>query len=109
MAVTAATAATVRAREGGRCQLCTLGEYEEGRGRLVLHHTTPKGIGGTGQADRDTPERLALLHDTCHREVHAHPREARALGLLESRLGQVRPSALIQREPAGPTTERSTV
>ncbi|HEV8652828.1 MAG TPA: hypothetical protein VG276_26435 [Actinomycetes bacterium] len=101
MAVTAATAATVRAREGNRCQLCTLGEYEEGRGRLVLHHKQAKSAGGTADPTRDLPGNLVLLHDRqCHPWVHAHPREARALGLLASRLGTVRPSALIQRGPA---------
>jgi len=61
----------------------------------VLHHVKTKGPGGTSDPDRDAPRNLALLHDECHRWAHDHPREARALGLLESRLGQVRPSALI--------------
>jgi hypothetical protein len=94
MAVTAATAKTVRDREHNRCQLCLLHEYEPDRGsgwRLVLHHVKPKGPGGTSDPDRDSPGNLALLHDECHRWTHANPREARALGLLESRNGHVRP------------------
>jgi len=101
MAVTAATAKTVRDREHHRCQLCMLGEYEVGPGpewRLVLHHVKPRGPGGTSDPDADTPGNLALLHHGCHQWAHANPREARALGLLESRLGQVRPSALIARQ-----------
>ena len=103
MTVTAETAKTIRSREHNRCQLCLTGEYEVGPGpewRLVFHHVKAKGPGGTSDPDRDSPGNLALLHDGCHRWTHANPREARALGLLESRLGQVRPSALIQRRPA---------
>lgn len=96
MAVTEATAKAVRKRDRV-CRLCEREEYAPGRGRYVIHHVTPKGLGGTDAADRDHPDRLALLHDACHKEVHANPREARALGLIESRLGQVRPSALIAR------------
>lgn len=107
MAVSAATATTVRAREHDRCQLCLLGEYEVGPGpewRLVFHHVAPRGLGGVGdkllREEADTPDQLALLHDQCHRFIHANPREARALGLIQSRLGQVSPSALIARRPA---------
>ena len=106
MAVTAVTAATVRAREHHRCQLCMLGEYEVGpepAWRLVFHHIAPRGLGGVGdrllREEADSPDELALLHDQCHRWLHDNPRRARALGLLESRLGQVRPSALIARRP----------
>lgn len=107
MPVTAATAAAVRKREHDRCQVCLLGEYEIGpepAWRMVFHHTAPRGLGGVGdkllREEADTPDQLALLHDVCHRFVHSHPREARALGLLKSRLGMVRPSALIARRPA---------
>jgi hypothetical protein len=101
MTVTAATAKVVRDREHGRCQLCLLGEFEAGMGRFALHHVAPKGPGGTSDPTKDLPSNLALLHDRlCHPWVHAHPREARALGLLASRLGKVRPSALIARRPA---------
>ena len=102
MAITEAAAKAVRQREGNRCQLCLLGEFEPTRGfgwRMVLHHVKPKGPGGTSDPQRDAAENLALLHDECHREVHAHPKQARAMGLLGSRLGKVRPSALLQREP----------
>jgi hypothetical protein len=112
MAITAATAKTVRERDRV-CRLCGLGEFEPTRGfgwRMVLHHVLPKGLGGTAVVDRDHPDKLVLLHDECHREVHANPREARALGLIQSRLGQVRPSALIgpgsadRKEATTPTT-----
>jgi hypothetical protein len=99
MAVTAATAKAVRKRDRV-CRLCEGAEFDQGRGRYVVHHVTPKGLGGTDAADRDHPDKLALLHDACHREVHANPRQAREAGLLESRLGTVRPSALLQRGPA---------
>jgi hypothetical protein len=99
MAVTAATAKTVRDRELDRCQLCGGREWEDANG-FDLHHLRPKSMGGTADPQRDAPERLALLHAECHKEVHANPREARALGLIESRLGKVRPSALLQRGPA---------
>lgn len=103
MAVSTATAKTVRDREHDRCQLCMLGEYEVGSGpewRLVLHHVKLKGIGGTSDPDRDAPCNLALLHAGCHDFCHANPRQARALGLIESRLGKVSPSGLIARRPA---------
>lgn len=97
MAITEATAKAVREREGNRCQLCNLHEFEQGWGKFELHHTRPKRMGGTTEADRDHPDRLALLHQECHSEVHANPRQAREVGLLESRLGTIRPSALIRR------------
>jgi hypothetical protein len=107
MTVTAATAKTVRDREHDRCQLCLLGEFEIGpepSWRLVLHHIAPRGLGGVGdkllREEADEPSELALLHDSCHRWVHDNPRQARALGLIRSRLGQVSPSALITRRPA---------
>lgn len=107
MAVTAATAKAVRAREHNRCQLCLLGEYEVGsepQWRMVFHHIAPRGLGGVGdkllREEADTPDQLALLHDGCHRWVHDNPRQGRALGLLASRLGKVSPSGLIARRPA---------
>lgn len=101
MAITAVTVTAVREREGNRCQLCTLEEYDQGLGRFALHHVVAKGPGGTSDPTKDLPSNLALLHDrVCHPWVHAHPREARAMGLLGSRLGKVRPSALLQRGPA---------
>jgi len=100
MAVTEATVKAVRDREQGRCQLCNFHEHEQGRGPFELHHTRPKRMGGTSEPDRDHPDRLALLHGGCHKAVHDNPRQAREAGLLESRLGQIRPSALLQRGPA---------
>ena len=99
MAITEAVVRAVRMRDMV-CRLCNREEFAEGRGRFVLHHVTPKGLDGTAATDRDHPDKLALLHDQCHKEVHANPREARALGLMQSRLGKVRPSALLQRGPA---------
>jgi hypothetical protein len=105
MAVTEATAKAVRDRELGRCQLCNFHEHDpewwtHDRGPFELHHVKRKGLGGTSDPERDAPENLALLHRDCHAEVHANPREARALGLIESRLGTIRPSALLQRGSA---------
>jgi hypothetical protein len=108
MAVTAVIAKAVRDREHGRCQLCLLGEYEVGpepQWRLVFHHIAPRGLGGVGdkllREEADEPSELALLHDQCHRWLHDNPRQARALGLIRSRLGMVSPSALISgRQPA---------
>jgi hypothetical protein len=100
MAVTEATAKAVRARERGRCQLCNFHEFEQGQGPFELHHVRRKGLGGTSDPQRDHPDHLALLHRDCHGEVHANPRQAREAGLLESRLGTIRPSALLQRGPA---------
>jgi hypothetical protein len=102
MAVTEATAKAVRDRDRV-CRYCFGREYEPGRGpqwRYVIHHRAAKGMGGTDDAGQDAPSNLVLLHDHCHTEVHARPRKARLLGLLESRLGTIRPSTLIQREPA---------
>jgi hypothetical protein len=103
MAVTAETVKTVRERDRV-CRYCFGREYEPGKGpewRYVLHHIAPRGLGGVGddllREEADQPDQLALLHDHCHREVHARPRKARLLGLMESRLGKVRPSALIRR------------
>jgi len=107
VAVSAATAKSVRDREHNRCQLCLLAEFEIGpepAWRLVFHHIAPRGLGGVGdrllREEADEPSELALLHDQCHRWVHDNPRQARALGLIRSRLGQVSPSALIARRPA---------
>jgi hypothetical protein len=100
MTVTEATAKAVRDREQGRCQLCNFHEWDMGRGGFELHHVRRKGLGGTSDPERDHPDHLALLHRDCHAEVHANPRQARKAGLLESRLGQIRPSALLQRGPA---------
>jgi hypothetical protein len=100
MAITAATAAEVRKRERDRCQLCGVTEGHAPEVRMEIHHVRLKGIGGTSDPDRDHPDHLALLHRGCHKAVHDNPRAARARGLLESRLGQVRPSALIARRPA---------
>jgi hypothetical protein len=101
LAVTAETAKVVRERARHRCQFCLLGEYQPGPAsdwRLVLHHIAAGGKGGTRDPGHDLPANLALLHDFCHRViVHGNPREARALGLLASRLGKIRPSALLRR------------
>jgi hypothetical protein len=98
MAVTEATVKAVRERDRV-CRYCFGREYEPGKGpewRYVLHHRAPKFMGGTDDAGQGAPGNLVLLHDHCHVEVHARPRKARLLGLMESRLGKVRPSALIR-------------
>lgn len=107
MAVTEATVKAVRERDRV-CRYCFGREYEPGPGpewRFVIHHIAAGGLGGVVdealRAEADSPGSLALLHDYCHRvNVHDQPRRARALGLIGSRLGTVRPSALLQRGPA---------
>ena len=99
MAVTAETAALVRLREKGRCQYCRMPEWRSGLGRFVIHHIQARGSGGTSDPALDSPANLALLHDTCHREVHANPRKARERGLMVSKLGRIEPVvSLTQRQ-----------
>jgi len=95
MAVTPETAALVRLREiprGAReplCQLCKQVEWAGGLGRFVNHHIEARGSGGTNRPELDEAPNLALLHDGCHRWAHDNPREARARGLIVSKLGKV--------------------
>lgn len=70
-----------------RCERCRgLENRSVPGGRFVVHHKHLKGMGGTKGAQwRNDPDRLALLHDSCHRWAHANPREAMAQGLIVSR------------------------
>jgi hypothetical protein len=52
------------AREQGKCQYCKKG-YKDGE-RWQLHHIKPRSMGGV-----DKPSNLALLHESCHAEIHA--------------------------------------
>ena len=52
------------ARENGKCQYCCK-EFSKGTSSHI-HHIIPKGMGGT-----DKPSNLALLHENCHKKLHA--------------------------------------
>ena len=54
------------AREHGKCQLCGK-NYEKGKG-WRLHHIWSK--------DKDRPQDWALLHESCHKKLHANGDEA---------------------------------
>jgi hypothetical protein len=88
--------AALRTRTRGLCELCMLAEFALGRGRFHRHHLLGKGMGGTSEKDCDRADLLKLLHAACHGAVHHEPRLARKAGLLGSRLGTVRPSALLR-------------
>jgi hypothetical protein len=51
----------VLAREKGLCQQCG----KEKKDKWALHHIKEKSNGGT-----DKPDNIALLHDSCHKELH---------------------------------------
>jgi len=53
----------------------------------VVHHRQGKGMGGRKGARRagtylDRPPNTIVVHDTCHKQVHANPTAARAAGLI---------------------------
>lgn len=54
------------ARCGGRCEVC--GKNLDGDG--VRHHRMRRKDGGDRLAN------LMLIHDACHRDVHAHPQDS---------------------------------
>ena len=51
-------------------------------GRLVVHHRRPRGMGGSSDPEIHALENLVVLCEGHHREVHAHPDDARACGLI---------------------------
>ena len=51
-------------RENGKCQLC--GEGCKKNDHWHMHHVTPRAEGGTDRA-----ENRALLHESCHKDLHA--------------------------------------
>ena len=55
------------------------------QGRLVVHHVTPKGMGGSKHRDPDSLDNLVVLCDDHHREVHANPTRSYDTGLLKRR------------------------
>lgn len=59
-------------RQRGRCARCWKGLNNDG----VRHHRKRRRDGG------DALSNVVLLHDACHRWVHANPAEARGLGLI---------------------------
>jgi HNH endonuclease len=61
-------------RDGDRCGWCR----SPFRGDGVRHHRMPRRVGG------DRLSNLVLLHDACHKTVHAHPAQARARGFIVS-------------------------
>jgi hypothetical protein len=61
-------------RDGDRCGWCRTPFGQDG----VRHHRQPRRIGG------DRLSNLVLLHDRCHKTVHAHPEEARERGFIVS-------------------------
>lgn len=60
-------------RAGGRCELCrgTLGASG------VVHHRQLRSQGGS-----DDPGNLVVLHDTCHKRIHANVLWARRHGWI---------------------------
>lgn len=63
----------IHERSAGRCEMC--GHPLGGEG--VAHHRRLRSQGGT-----DTPANLLLLHDRCHRGIHANPLWARRHGFI---------------------------
>ena len=53
--------------------------------RLVVHHVSPKGMGGSKHRDPDRLDNLVVLCDRHHREVHANPARSYDTGLLKRR------------------------
>jgi len=53
----------------------------------VVHHRQAKGMGGKRPPEHDRPPNTVVLHDHCHKQVHAHPKAARAAGLIVSGWG----------------------
>lgn len=64
-------------RAGARCECC-------GKARVGMqyHHRRPKGMGGSRDVQTHTPQNVALACDTCHRDIHTHPRQAREHGWI---------------------------
>lgn len=79
----------VLARSHGFCECAR----DCSRNAHQIHHVTRRSQGGTNELGN----LLHLSHD-CHAWVHAHPREARALGLLGSGHTTIRP-ALVNGSP----------
>ena len=51
----------------------------------VVHHRKGKGMGGRRRtAGFDSPPNTVVLHDACHKAVHANPAAARDAGLIVS-------------------------
>lgn len=78
------------ARANGWCEAMVLGCT--GRAEQTHH------IEGRGGDDPHRLENLKVMCAHCHRWTHDNPRRARNLGLMRSRMSQVRPSALRQED-----------
>lgn len=65
--------------EGKRHELLAMVTAVPHRRRLVVHHIEP---GGMGRTRDNHPDNTLTLCDEHHLWVHAHPREAKLLGLL---------------------------
>jgi len=70
------TVLQVQQRSRGRCERCLLPAPKG-----VLHHRQPRGMGGSTDVPH-APANVMLLHDSCHRWLHAHPQRAYQEGLL---------------------------
>jgi HNH endonuclease len=68
---------TLNMRQRGRCPACGRSLDND----VARHHRQRRRDGG------DTLSNLVMLHTACHRWVHAHPEEARELGLIVSFAG----------------------
>lgn len=55
------------------------------RGRLVVHHRRPKGMGGTADPSIHDPDNLITLCDRHHTDVHSRPAHSYSTGLLVRR------------------------
>lgn len=78
------TRATVWARAGGRCELCTA-SLAGPRG-FSVHHRLPRRMGGSTRPELNTPANLVILCGSgttgCHGWVEGHRERAHADGLL---------------------------
>lgn len=74
---TSTTRQLVHARARMQCELCGRSVAWEPK---EIQHRRARGMGGSSQADTNSPTNLLLLCRPCHQHVEAHPDEARDTG-----------------------------
>lgn len=77
-------------RASGWCEAMVLGCT--GRAEQTHH------VAGRGGDDPHRLDNLKVLCAHCHQWTHLNPRQARRLGLMRSRMSEVRPSALLRED-----------
>jgi 5-methylcytosine-specific restriction endonuclease McrA len=77
-------------RDMHTCQAAAYGLDIDGRHdtvnqRLIVHHMTLRGMGGSSDPAIHDQENLVTLCEPCHLHVHSHPTESYRLGLMRRR------------------------